>query len=122
MGRVTSYFKICNKYKSSWWRDTGFLIWANSAPEMVFVWIPLMKELGVSWTEIKNATRLELLGLVQGLSNYNVLHAFDGYSSKDIDSMAKGNPSVRGDYAKSQEMKAKYGMLRKHTSFTDLIG
>jgi hypothetical protein len=81
-----------------------------------------MKELGVSWTEIKKATRSELLGLAQGLSNYNVLHAFDGYSSDDVGNMAKDNPTVRGDYAKSQEMKAKYGIHKKHTSFRELMG
>ncbi len=88
---------------------------------MVNLWIPLLKEGIISYTEIKECTRTELLGLLSGLNNYNVIHAFDGYSEKDIAELAKNNPSVRGDYAKTQAMKAKFGMARPPTSFKELL-
>mgnify|MGYP003139025147 CR=1 FL=1 len=89
---------------------------------MVTLWIPLMKDLGLSYTEIKESSRTELVGLLNGLSNYNTVHAFDGYSSDDISEMAKKNPSVRGDYNRTQAMKAKYGFAKKRTqSFKELI-
>ena len=76
---------------------------------MVTLWIPLMKELGLSYTEIKESSRTELLGLLTGLSNYNT---FDGYTDKNISEMAKDNPSVRGDYARTQGMKARFGLTK----------
>jgi len=79
---------------------------------MVTLWIPLMKELGLSYTEIKESSRTELLGLLTGLSNYNTVHAFDGYTDKNISEMAKENPSVRGDYARTQGMKARFGLTK----------
>tara|TARA_Y100001973_G_scaffold105696_1_gene179923 strand:- start:387 stop:668 length:282 start_codon:yes stop_codon:yes gene_type:complete len=88
---------------------------------MVNLWIPLMKEGIVSYTEIKECTRTELLGLTIGLSNYNVMHAFDGYSDEDISEMAKKNPSVRSDYAKTQRMKARY-RTKKPAAFPELEG
>ena len=71
-----------------------------------------MKELGLSYTEIKESSRTELLGLLTGLSNYNTVHAFDGYTDKNISEMAKENPSVRGDYARTQGMKARFGLTK----------
>jgi hypothetical protein len=81
-----------------------------------------MKDLGMNWNEIKDTPTIELTALLQGLSNYNVLHAFDGYSSEDVSDLAKNKPSVRMDYAKSMAMKEKYGMRKKPTSFHDIIG
>lgn len=90
---------------------------------MVNIWIPLLKEGILSFTEIKECTRTEVLGLLIGLNNYNAVHAFDGYNSKDINEMAKNNPSVRGDYAKTQQMKAKYGLRKPPTeSFSQITG
>tara|TARA_Y100000310_G_C20635054_1_gene790714 strand:- start:1218 stop:1487 length:270 start_codon:yes stop_codon:yes gene_type:complete len=89
---------------------------------MVNLYIPLMKDLNLSWKEIKNTPRTELAGLMNGLSNYNILHSFDGYSSEDINDLAKNKPEIRTDYGKSMAMKAKYGMRKKHTDFKDLIG
>ena len=80
-----------------------------------------MKDLGLSYTEIKESSRGELIGLLAGLSNYNTLHAFDGYSDKDIGEMAKNKPSVRSDYAKTQALKAKYGLAQKPKSFKELL-
>jgi hypothetical protein len=82
-----------------------------------------MKELGMSWTEIKQLPRIELNGLLKGLNNYNIYHAFDGYSEKDIPELAKNNPNVRGDYARTQEMIAKYsGKPKQVQSFRELVG
>ena len=94
----------------------------KEAVEPVYLYIPLMKDLNLSWNEIKNTPRTELAGILTGLGNYNVIHAFDGYTSDDISKMAKDNPSLRVDYGKSMAMKAKYGMAKKHTSFTELVG
>ena len=43
-----------------------------------------MKELNMSWEEIKRIPRVELDGLLLGLKNYTTIHAFDGYNDKDI--------------------------------------
>ena len=95
--------------------------WADNSPDMVTLWIPLMKDLGLSYTEIKESSREELVGLLKGLSNHNILHAFDGYSDNDISEMAKNKPSVRSDYAKTQAMKARYGFGSKPKSFKELL-
>jgi hypothetical protein len=52
------------------------------SPAMVTMFIPLMKDLNLSWSEIKATPRVELMGLAQALSEYNVLHSFDGYDGK----------------------------------------
>jgi len=90
----------------------------KQAPEAIFLYIPLMKELGLSWTEIKSCTNQELEGLLYGLSQYNQIHQFDGYDEKDIAEMAKSKPQIRSDYYKYREVKDEYeGKLgiRKHT-------
>ena len=81
-----------------------------------------MKDLHISWNDIKNTPQVELTALLRGLNNYNILHAFDCYSSDYVREMAKKNPTVRSDYGKSMEMKERYGMRKKHTSFKELIG
>ena len=70
-----------------------------------------MKELNMSWSEIKSTPMTELQGLVKAHGNYSLYHAFDGYNSKEIDTMAKDKPEVRENYAKSQRMKNKYDIL-----------
>lgn len=85
------------------------------------MYIPLMKDLHISWEEIKNTPRVELDALLKGLNNFNILHAFDGYSSDDVSEMAKKNPSIRGEYSKTQQMQAKFGRKRKPTSFSEII-
>tara|TARA_E500000305_G_scaffold10149_1_gene6926 strand:- start:359 stop:613 length:255 start_codon:yes stop_codon:yes gene_type:complete len=70
-----------------------------------------MKELNMSWSDIKATPMIELQGLLKAFDNYTVYHAFDGYNSKDIETMAKDKPEVRKNYAKSQGMKNKYDML-----------
>ena len=82
----------------------------STSPEAVYVIIPCMKELGMSWNEIKATPRHELLGLLVAMSNYNIMHSFDGYSPDEVSDMAKNKPQIRSDYAKTMELKAKYEM------------
>jgi hypothetical protein len=70
-----------------------------------------MKELNMSWSEIKATPTIELQGLLKAFDNYSSYHAFDGYSSKEVDTMAKDKPEVRTNYAKSQRMKNKYDLI-----------
>ena len=46
----------------------------------------------MSWSEIKATPTIELQGLLKAFDNYSTYHAFDGYSSKEIDTMAKDKP------------------------------
>jgi hypothetical protein len=79
-----------------------------AAPEAIFLYIPLMKELGLSWTEIKSLPKRELEGLLYGLSQYSRMHQFDGYDEKDIGEMAKNKPQLRSDYYAYRELKDEY--------------
>ena len=92
-----------------------------AAPEAIFLYIPLMKELGMNWSEIKASTKQELEGLLYGLSQYNKYHQFDGYDDKDISHLAKDKPQIRSDYYKYVELKAEYdekiGMKRPEKTF-----
>ena len=85
-----------------------------------------MKELGMSWEEIKRTPRKELVGLIGAMSNYNQLHAFDGYTPEEIGDMAKNKPQIRSDYNKSMTLQRDYdsrsGMQRKQIqSFKDIM-
>mgnify|MGYP003137949439 CR=1 FL=1 len=94
------------------------------APEPVLLYIPLMKDLGLSWAEIKSTPRFELEGLLIALSEYNKLHSMDGYDSEDISKMAKDKPKLRGDWAQYQNTRAKYYRSLDNnspTSFKDLL-
>ena len=42
------------------------------SPEMVTMFIPLMKDLNLSWAEIKATPRYELHGLATALSEFNI--------------------------------------------------
>jgi len=98
-----------------------FVNWMIAAPEAIFLYIPLMKELGMDWSEIKATTKQELEGLLFGLSKYNRYHQFDGYDDKDISHLAKDKPQIRSDYYKYVELKAEYdekiGMKRPEKKF-----
>ena len=98
----------------------------KTSPEAVYVIIPCIKDLGMSWQEIKTTPRHELTGLLVAYSNYSLLHQFDGYSNEDISTMAKDRPELRGAYAKSLAFKAsmekKAGMQVKQQSFKELLG
>ena len=84
-----------------------------------------MKELGMSWSEIKRTPRHELTGLIVAMSNYNQMHSFDGYTDDEISTMAKDKPQIRSQYAKYVELNANYearaGTKKKVTSFSDLM-
>ena len=98
----------------------------RDAPEAVCIYIPLMKDLGMSWADIKRTPRLELEGLIQAYAEYSILHSFDGYSSKDISQMAKTRPEVRSQYGKyieaNRKLKRKLGQEVESKSFKGLLG
>ena len=87
---------------------------------MVTMFIPLMKDLNFTWTELKATPRIELQGVATALSEFNVLHSYDGYSAKDIDEMAKDKPEVREKYNTYLDKRRKYGLEKPSTSFDDL--
>ena len=97
----------------------------SKSPDAVYLIIPLMKELGMSWSEIKKTPRQELNGLVAAMSNYNVMHQFDGYNDKEVNDMVKNKPSIRSDYTKYLEINALYqertGRRRKIESFREVL-
>ena len=97
-----------------------------TSPDAVYVIIPCMKELGMSWSEIKNTPRHEMTGLLIALNNYNRMHQFDGYSAKDIAEMAKEKPQVRSDYAAYMNMKRSYelraGKRHEVEDFKNIVG
>jgi hypothetical protein len=80
----------------------------TAAPEAIFLYIPLMKELGLGWLEIKSLPKRELEGLLYGLSQYSRYHQFDGYDDRDIGEMSKNKPQIRSDYYAYRELKDKY--------------
>tara|TARA_R110000824_G_scaffold301689_1_gene489668 strand:+ start:548 stop:847 length:300 start_codon:yes stop_codon:yes gene_type:complete len=98
----------------------------KDSPEAVYLYIPLMKELNMSWNEIKNTPNIELRGLARALASHSLVHAFDGYTPDDIGDLAKKKPQVRSDYARSMALKAlleeKAGMKRKVLTFRDVVG
>lgn len=80
----------------------------REAPEPVLLYIPLMKDLGLSWTEIKETPRKELQGILMAYTEYQHLHSLDGYDDNDINNIAKNKPQIRGQYARYLEKKRKY--------------
>jgi len=75
------------------------------------------------WDDIKNTPRIELDALLMGISEYNILHSFDGYTPQQVNDMAKNQPDVRQNYAKYQERRRKYGLeeTSKVKSFHELV-
>ena len=61
------------------------------SPEAVLLYVPLMKDLGMTWKEIKETPRMELEGLLAASHEYELLHSMDGYEGKDISDMAKAS-------------------------------
>ena len=84
-----------------------------------------MKELNMSWAEIKSTPNVELQGILKAYQNYSIIHAFDGYSEKDVNTMAKENPSVRTQFADSRRTKERFemkvGKRKKVTSLRDIL-
>ena len=85
------------------------------SPEAVLLYIPIMKDLGMSWKDIKSTPRMELEGLLAASHEYNLLHAMDGYEPKDISDMAKHRPKIRGDYNRYMDQRRKYEELSGRT-------
>ena len=94
----------------------------REAPEPVLLYIPLMKDLGLSWNEIKETPRAELEGILIAYGEYQMLHSLDGYDDNDINNMAKNKPQIRGQYARYLEKKRKYyKVVEEKKSFKDLM-
>ena len=97
----------------------------KEAVEPVFLYIPLMKGLGMSWETLKRTPRWELEGLLFALSEYNVLHSMDGYTDKQVSQIAKDNPDIRSQWSKYQAKKAKYeekaGIRKEPQDFKSLL-
>jgi hypothetical protein len=97
----------------------------KEAVEPVYLYIPLMKDLGMSWETVKRTPRWELEGILHALSEYNVLHSMDGYTDKHVSQIAKDNPEVRSQWSAYQAKKAKYeeraGKRKEPVKFKDLI-
>ena len=97
----------------------------KEAIEPVYLHVPLMKGLGMSWQTLKRAPRWELEGLLYALSEYNVLHSMDGYSDRQVGQIAKETPEIRSQWNAYQEKKAKYderaGIRKPLVAFKDLI-
>jgi len=89
------------------------------SPDAIFLYIPLMKHLGMRWEEIKRTPRYELQGLLSAFSEFQLFHSMDGYTDKQISEMSKENPQIRSQYTKYLETRRKYeakiGMERKVT-------
>jgi hypothetical protein len=85
-----------------------------------------MKDLGMSWPDIKATPRIELEGLMTAFTEYNEIHSFDGYSAEDVSEMSKKKPELRSQYAQHIEAKArlnrKLGKKRRRASVKDIIG
>ena len=81
------------------------------SPEAVLLYVPLMKDLGMTWKEIKETPRMELEGLLAASHEYELLHSMDGYEGKDISDMSKHRPKIRSDYNRYMEQRRKYEEL-----------
>ena len=97
----------------------------KESPDAVYLIIPLMKELGMRWEDIKKSPRDELEGLLAAFGIYRQMHAYDGYTSEDISEHAKNRPAIRSDYNKYMELNARYrekiGIKRKVKSFSEIM-
>ena len=97
----------------------------QESPDAVCIYIPLMKNLGMSWAEIKSTPRIELEGILAAYSEWNTLHSFDGYNDNDISEMAKNRPEVRSQYGEyieaNRNLKEKLGRRVERKSFKDLV-
>ena len=90
----------------------------TTSPGAVNYVIPLMKNLHMSWIDIKSTPTVELEGLVLALGEYNILHQFDGYSAKEIGDMAKNKPEIRTQYNEYIARRRKYGYDKSQNSFS----
>jgi hypothetical protein len=78
------------------------------SPDAVLLYIPLIKGLGMRWSEIKSTPRHELVTLLAAFQEHERFHSMDGYSDNDISEMAKNRPEVRSQYAEYLQTRRKY--------------
>ena len=88
--------------------------------EAVTLYVPLMKDLHMSWEEIKCTPRIELEGILAAYYEYNLLHSMDGYEAKDISDMAKHRPSIRQVWNQYTAQKRKYDVIRQQNYTTKI--
>ena len=95
------------------------------SPDAVLLYVPLMKDLGMRWADIKETPRNELIGLLSAHAEYETLHSMDGYSEKDISEMAKDKPEIRTQYIKYMQCRRKYeemlGGKRQKPTFKGIV-
>ena len=91
------------------------------SPDAIMIYIPLMKDLGMSWNEIKKTPRHELEALCRAMYEHSAYHSMDGYTAEDVSEMAKNKPQVRAQYNTYLETRRKYermsGVNTKPKSF-----
>ena len=82
----------------------------------------------MSLEEIKSTPRYELDGLMYALKTHEVIHAYDGYTPKDIGQMSKDKPEIRSAYNRSVNLKKKYERLtgisrpeKQNQTFSDIL-
>ena len=73
----------------------------------------------MSWSEIKQTPKFELEGLGRGLSEYNTLHQFDGYSAEDLKETFKSKPELRDKWNEYQSARRKYGLVKGVKNFKE---
>ena len=97
----------------------------TDTPDGVLLYIPLIKEVGMSWKEIKETPRYELEGLLSAYHEYQALHSMDGYDEKDITDMAKNKPAIRKQWSEYLTKRRKFnvmmGLEQPQKSFKTLI-
>ena len=84
------------------------------SPDAVMLYVPLMKELGMSWNEIKNTPRYELDYLLAAAYEHTRFHSMDGYDEKDVSNMAKDKPRIRSQYHDYLTTQRKYLGMTGH--------
>mgnify|MGYP003149036802 FL=1 len=92
----------------------------TESPDAVLIYIPLMKNLHMSWNDIKRTPRIELKGLLAALNEHEMLHAMDGYTDSDITSLSKNKPEIRQTWHMYMEKRAKYDAMigkKRNVSF-----
>tara|TARA_R110000765_G_scaffold257873_3_gene358182 strand:+ start:452 stop:745 length:294 start_codon:yes stop_codon:yes gene_type:complete len=83
----------------------------SESPDAIMIYIPLMKDLGMDWSEIKHTPRHELLALCSAMYEHKAYHSMDGYSAEDVSEMAKKKPEIRAQYNTYMETKRKYDSM-----------
>lgn len=76
----------------------------------------------MDWEEVKKTPRHELKGLIIALSEYNILHSFDGYSRGQIAELQKEDPAIAQHYADYVGRQRKFNYQKSQAkSFSELL-